>query len=41
MEYNFESIKLTNENEKIVRKTKENKKFKNRIKRAVKKVINK
>ena len=28
MEYNFESIKLTNENEKLVRNTKENKKFK-------------
>lgn len=41
MEYNFESIKLTNKNNKLMRKIKESKRFKNRIKRAVKKVINK
>ena len=39
MEYNFESIKLTNENEKLVRKTKENKKFKNRLKRIIKRIV--
>lgn len=41
MEYNFESVKLTNKNNKLVRKINESKKLKNRIKRVVKKVINK
>ena len=41
MEYNFESVKLTNKNNKLMKKIKESKRFKNRIKRVVKKVINK
>lgn len=39
MEYNFESVKLTNNNNKLIRKNKENKKLKNKIKRIVKKVV--
>lgn len=41
MEYNFESVKLTNKNNKLVIKIKESKKLKNRVKRALKKVMNK
>ena len=39
MEYNFESVKLTNKNNKLMRKIKESKKFKNRIKKIIKKVV--
>lgn len=38
MKYNFESIKLVNENERLVRKNRESKKFKNRVRKIVKKV---
>lgn len=38
MKYNFESIKLVNENERLVRKNKENRKFKNKVKKIIKKV---
>jgi hypothetical protein len=41
MKYNFESIKLVNENERLMKKIKESKKLKNRVKRALKKVMNK
>ena len=41
MEYNFESVKLVNKNERLVKKIKESKKLKNRIKRVVKKVVKK
>lgn len=40
MEYNFESIKLVNENERLTKKIKESKKLKNRIKKIIKKVVN-
>lgn len=40
MKYNFESIKLVNENERLTKKIKEGKKFKNRIKKIIKKVVN-
>lgn len=39
MEYNFESVKLTNKNNKLMRKIKESKKFKNRVKKIIKKVV--
>lgn len=39
MEYNFESVKLTNKNNKLMRKIKESKKFKNRIKKIIKKAV--
>ena len=39
MEYNFESVKLTNKNNKLMRKIKESKKFKNRVKRIIKKAV--
>lgn len=39
MEYNFESVKLTNKNNKLMRKIKENKKFKNRVKKIIKKAV--
>lgn len=40
MKYNFESIKLVNENERLTKKIKEGKKLKNRIKKIIKKVVN-
>ena len=40
MEYNFESIKLTNKNNKLMKKIKESKRFKNRNKKIIKKVVN-
>lgn len=39
MEYNFESVKLTNKNNKLMRKIKESKKFKNRVKKIIKKAV--
>lgn len=39
MEYNFESIKLTNKNNKLMKKIKESKRFKNKIKKIIKKVV--
>lgn len=39
MEYNFESVKLTNKNNKLMRKIKESKKLKNRFKKIIKKVV--
>lgn len=36
MEYNFESIKLTNKNNKLM---KESKRFKNKVKKIIKKVV--
>ncbi len=42
MEYNYESVKLVNKNEKAVKrniKNIENKKLKNRVKRLIKRVV--
>lgn len=39
MEYNFESVKLTNKNNNLVKKIKESKRFKNRFKKIIKKVV--
>lgn len=39
MEYNFESIKLTNKNNKLMKKIKESKRFKNKVKKIIKKVV--
>lgn len=39
MEYNFESVKLTNKNNNLVKKIKESKRFKNKIKKIIKKVV--
>lgn len=39
MEYNFESVKLTNKNNKLMRKIKESKKLKNRFKKIIKKAV--
>lgn len=39
MEYNFESVKLTNKNNKLMKKIRESKKFKNRVKKIIKKVV--
>lgn len=39
MEYNFESVKLTNKNNKLMRKIKESKRFKNRFKKIIKKAV--
>ena len=41
MKYNFDSIKLVNQNEMLVKKFKEGKKFKNKFKKLIRKVINK
>lgn len=41
MKYNFDSIKLVNQNEILIKELKENKKFKNKFKKLVRKVINK
>lgn len=39
MKYNFESIKLVNENERLTKKIKESKKLKNKIRRIIKKMV--
>jgi|GEM_PF-4514459 hypothetical protein len=39
MEYNFESIELVNKNGRLMKKIRESKKLKNKIKRIVKKVV--
>nr|DAN63694.1 MAG TPA: hypothetical protein [Herelleviridae sp.] len=39
MDYNFESIKLVNRNNKLVKRYKENKKLRNRFKKLIKKVV--
>lgn len=39
MEYNFESVKLTNKNNNLVKKIKESKKLKNRFKKIIKKAV--
>ena len=42
MEYNYESVKLVNKNEKEIKKNikiTENKKLKNRVKKLIKKVV--
>lgn len=39
MEYNFESIELVNKNGRLMKKIRESKKFKNRVKKIIKKVV--